>query len=328
MFPDYDDLILQSVLESVRWNQDLAVDALLGMSDPEYRSEQPPQPPAPVMSQEELDEQFARQLMLQEQEQHQRRWAAANPNAPAVYHSSRPHGTGAWNPPPQGGQQPQQSGTNPNMAELQEQFSKIAETGKKTFGNIFSKVKAKIQELDQGRPAGSGPPQGSNQGWPSPGGAPSAGAASYFPPPQPSQPQAQAAYYDPNPQPTAGVATGHTPSPARKSPPAGAVQGYDVGGSYTPPVSTSPSPPTSNQPQPTSIAPPATGSTASPGPIDAGKFGLLPKRPVSLLRDPGAPPIVPPSGSAPAAASAKVHHVDDDDDGLEYAENPFEEDKK
>ena len=27
----------QSVLESVQWNQDQAVDALLGMSDPEYK---------------------------------------------------------------------------------------------------------------------------------------------------------------------------------------------------------------------------------------------------------------------------------------------------
>lgn len=37
---------------------------------------------------------------------------------------------------------------------------------------------------------------------------------------------------------------------------------------------------------------------------------MLPKRPVSLLRDPSQP----------------VHHSDDDDDDeLEYAENPFED---
>jgi len=73
MFPDYDDLILcivlcsftlfninisrsQSVLQSSGGNQDRAIDTLLGMSDPEYRSEQPqPGPndnvnnPAPVL---------------------------------------------------------------------------------------------------------------------------------------------------------------------------------------------------------------------------------------------------------------------------------------
>lgn len=67
MFPDYDDLILcvldyrgssvviklnvnrQSVLESVGGNQDRAIDVLLGMSDPDYRSEQPPAA-APLVS--------------------------------------------------------------------------------------------------------------------------------------------------------------------------------------------------------------------------------------------------------------------------------------
>lgn len=44
----------------------------------------------------------------------------------------------------------------------------------------------------------------------------------------------------------------------------------------------------------------------------AGKIGMLPKRPVSLLPDPSAP---------------TPKHDDDDDDELEYAENPFEEHK-
>ena len=38
MFPDFDDAVLQSVLESVNWNQDAAIDVLLGMSDPSYVS--------------------------------------------------------------------------------------------------------------------------------------------------------------------------------------------------------------------------------------------------------------------------------------------------
>lgn len=59
LFPDYDDTILsvlvfssispdslsirQSVLESVEWSQDRAVDTLLIMSDPDYK----PEPPLP-----------------------------------------------------------------------------------------------------------------------------------------------------------------------------------------------------------------------------------------------------------------------------------------
>ena len=38
MFPDFDNAVLQSVLESVYGNQDAAVDLLLGMSDPSYVS--------------------------------------------------------------------------------------------------------------------------------------------------------------------------------------------------------------------------------------------------------------------------------------------------
>jgi len=87
-----------------------------------------------------------------------------------------------------------------------------------------------------------------------------------------------------------------------------------------PSLTSSPKPTTApaiQQPKPATIPAPATAAQ----PIDAGKFGLLPKRPVSLLRDPG------PAGSTPAPA--KTHNVaDDDDDGLEYAENPFEDGKK
>lgn len=36
MFPDFDDIVLQSVLDSVNGDQDAAVDLLLGMSDPSY----------------------------------------------------------------------------------------------------------------------------------------------------------------------------------------------------------------------------------------------------------------------------------------------------
>lgn len=61
-------------------------------------------------------------------------------------------------------------------------------------------------------------------------------------------------------------------------------------------------------------------SRASPGPgggsvpIDGNKLGLLPKRPVSLLR--------PETGSG---APTQMQRQESTDDDLEYVENPFEE---
>jgi hypothetical protein len=49
------------------------------------------------------------------------------------------------------------------------------------------------------------------------------------------------------------------------------------------------------------------------------KFGLLPKRPVSLLT---------PQSSATGTGTRRIEDEDDDDDELEYLENPFEESKK
>jgi len=62
--------------------------------------------------------------------------------------------------------------------------------------------------------------------------------------------------------------------------------------------------------------------------IEAGKLGLLPKRPVSLLRDPSATGSnSPPSASFHPQPTRQLPD-DDDDDILEYTENPFEETKK
>lgn len=148
MFPDYDDLILQSVLESVNGSQDAAIDALLGMSDPEYTSDTRHQ--EPVLTQTDLDEQLARRLMLEEQEAQQQQWAAQPPQpATPQRRNTRPYEVYQQQYHQQGALPP--AGERDTMAEFQEQINKIAETGKKTFGNIFSKVKAKIQEYDQGR---------------------------------------------------------------------------------------------------------------------------------------------------------------------------------
>ncbi|PPQ84587.1 hypothetical protein CVT25_015790 [Psilocybe cyanescens] len=337
MFPDYDDLILQSVLDSAAGNQDRAIDILLGMSDPDFQSETPQQQPAPqpVLSQTDLDEQFARQLVLQEQQQETQNWLQNHPDArqqqrpPAAYRSSRPQSAAAST------LFPQQQGQAERPSEFQDQFNKIAESGKKTFGNIFSKVKAKFQELETGRPANQQPSTSAQQ--------------PYQPQPQTwnpphAQPQTAAAYFDPNSE--------RSSSPARTPP---SVQGYDVCKyppilrrnpprfSLVPHPLASPEPPPSSssapsnqqqqlQPQPlpqlNTVPPPP--STSQGPPIDAGKLGLMPKRPVSLIRDPASTSAPGGAGAAAgssAAATPQQRHLldDDDDDGLEYAENPFED---
>lgn len=92
--------------------------------------------------------------MLEEQQQQQQRqqqWVNVNQRPPATY------------PSQQGG-----AASESTMGDFQEQFTRIAESkilllplitpssnihagGRKTFGTLFSKVKAKIQEFDQGR---------------------------------------------------------------------------------------------------------------------------------------------------------------------------------
>jgi hypothetical protein len=166
------------VLDSVGGDQDQAIDALLGMSDPNYQSERRPEEPRaqPLVScscyygnnstldipyfqsQTELDEEFARRLMLEDQERQQQAWIAQQP---AQYPQRQTQRT---NQQPSPGAATPPSGGGDTMGQ---QFSKIAEcefqtrqkiyhlddpyltAGKKTIGSIFSKVKAKIQEFDQ-----------------------------------------------------------------------------------------------------------------------------------------------------------------------------------
>jgi len=77
MFPAFDLMVLQSVLEATGGDKDQAVDSLLSMSDPDYAPSQQQAAPgggAPnqerqPQTQTELDEEFARQLMLEEEQQ-------------------------------------------------------------------------------------------------------------------------------------------------------------------------------------------------------------------------------------------------------------------
>lgn len=118
MFPDFDPIILNSVLESVSGDQDKAVDALLGMSDPSYKPTI--RPDAVIISkgptymytnldqvQTELDEEFARHLMLEDQSHQRAPWRPQYDNPTARTQAP--------------------DSTNDSVAQIQEQLGKFAE---------------------------------------------------------------------------------------------------------------------------------------------------------------------------------------------------------
>lgn len=349
MFPDFDDSLLSSVLQSVNGDQDLAIDTLLGMSDPDYVSQPLPQPEQHEPTQTDLDEQLARRLMLEEEQAAQNQWRPPQQEQGPQYYQSRQSAsrdraggdeTGRYTSTAQAVAPPQRD----TMTEFQDGFNKIAETGKKTFSSIVSKVKAKIQEYDQGQGASRQDTQptwgqSSQSSWG--GGQPtqSQSQSSYHDP----NPQHQESYYDPNPPVDSGIRGSGWQSPPRPSggnsntrtnsvptlapsatyiPPnfatkpipnptsvAGSSPTYAGSSTYSPLItgmSASPPPELARRSGDTPRSP-STG-VGTPGGIDATKFGLLPKRPVSLLREQPPPT-----------------HRDDSDDELEYTENPFEE---
>ncbi|KAJ8583469.1 hypothetical protein M405DRAFT_845796 [Rhizopogon salebrosus TDB-379] len=344
MFPDFDDSLLLSVLQSVNGNHDQAIDTLLGMSDPDYISQ-----PAPVPqeqrepTQTELDEQLARRLMLEEEQAAQHQWRAPQQGQGSQAYQPRRAATrgggddaGRYDNAAQGGNAPQRD----TMADFQDGFNKIAETGKKTFSSIVSKVKAKMQEFDQG----NGPSRQDTQptwGQPSQpswsGGQRQTNTSlqpQYQSTHHSSNPQYQESYYDPNPPDESGiygsVYTGQSPprpGGGNSNPSLVPNTTYITPNPATKPIPNSTSMTSNNSSTfigSSTYTLPATGMDTSPPSkfaqqsIDAPrppstgavKLGLLPKRPVSLLRE-----------QTPSQPSRR----DDSDDELEYTENPFEE---
>ncbi|KAN0091587.1 hypothetical protein V8E55_005153 [Tylopilus felleus] len=165
IFPDFDDAVILSVLESTDNDHDRALDVLLGMNDPSFAPPNPPPAqspnqfqPAPSsdaqrLSQEALDEQLARRLALEDQQATTQAWQPQPMQGQTMYqaYQPRPAGRNGWGGTPQGQPQTQGQGGRDTMAEFQEGFNRIAESGKKTFSSIMSKVKAKMQEFDQGQ---------------------------------------------------------------------------------------------------------------------------------------------------------------------------------
>ncbi|CAL1706191.1 unnamed protein product [Somion occarium] len=383
IFPDFDPVVLQGVLETVDNNQERAIDILLSMSDPSYVPPHQPEEPSshPIIAGEmdtSQDEALARQLALDDEEDRRRgrrqatgqSWPRRGAGVPAgvdetlgldqrqgirneVPYEVRTSGTAQ-------GQQQAQSGyvtgsERGDFQDFQETVSRIAESGKRTFSSVIEKIKAKINEYEQSGSPGSGSSNQQQQQGPPPSGqsrvpnpiyanSPSASSASPPPvsPPSGVNRHAASQAFAPMATPTATVTEynadwEHTTAgwkgdtvgagagtAAGASVNANPVKGYDVGGE-TPSLAqpSQPRPQTPSSPPPV-VSPSPRGSTDIPrppatqsgSPINAAKLGLLPKRPVSLLRS------QPPSETKPA----KEHDGDDDDD-LEYIENPFEEGK-
>ncbi|KAI0759838.1 hypothetical protein BD413DRAFT_650540 [Trametes elegans] len=317
MFPDFDVAVLQSVLDSVNGDQERALDILLGMSDPEYVSTQTAHPQAEPTSLD-LDEQLARQLMLEDQ-QHQQRHATGDSwprrDQTNVPYQARQAPDGQRPPPPEGG------AGRTDLQEFQRTMGQIAESGKRTFSSIVSKVKAKINEYEATRYSSSN--SSTTPQW---GTAPSTQLDRHTAS-QAYQPQIYGAHQpspSPQPEPPISLHDGSAPPAAQ-----GQVQGYSLDdppapapssvaasvpvpaaapAPTTPPAGARFSPAASPRPSGDVPRPPPTGSGS---PVNAAKIGLLPKRPVSLL-----------NANSPPATRPR-----DDDDELEYVENPFEERK-
>ncbi|KAH9176812.1 hypothetical protein EDB89DRAFT_2065594 [Lactarius sanguifluus] len=261
IFPDFDAAILYSVVDSVDGDQDRAVDALLSMSDPDHISAAAPAQP-PATTQTQLDEEFARQLMLedeqryardqiarqQQQQQQQQQQLRQFPYAQRTTTAGTPQQQARSGSPPS----PPSQRERDTMTDVQEQFNKLAESGKRTFSTLVSKVKAKVQEFDQSRNAQNPSPPGAGS---TPQQQPHASSG--------IDRHAQQAYYAPRLQ----------PSPRAEDP----TLSSSGSGASAPNTATD---------DPTAVpAPPATNTGRPPlsNAIDPGKIGLLPKRPVSLV---------------------------------------------
>ncbi|QRV94333.1 CUE domain protein [Ceratobasidium sp. AG-Ba] len=357
MFPAFDLLVIQSVLEASGNDKDQAIDSLLSMSDPDYVPAQtqstgggaPHQGREPTQT--ELDEEFARRLMLEEEQQAQggswppreQTYSHSN-NVPYQTYQSRRSGE---HQRPSGGQgggigdmandlqqqfrsfiggargtgtqsQPQTQGGS--GAGYQDQFNKFADTGKKTFNSIFNKVKQKMEEFD-----GRHPPDTQNMNQP----AQSGHWSNWQGPNVVQNPQQQTVYVQP-PAPPHSVFTAQSPPPASSH---GALNSNPYGTSSTnaQPDTNAALPASSGrwhyEPEPAPAAPaqlqaPATGTGATEEPrrsIDTSRLGLLPKRPVSLM-DVNANTRAP--APAPAPAASHTAELDSDEESLEYVDRP------
>jgi len=323
------------VLESCGGDQARAIDMLLGMNDPSYVSGEPAAP-----SQTELDEELARRLAQEDQEEFH-----ANVDMSVPYEARRQaagnrgpqrRSTGAWADAPGQGQygdgQYQQAGGRDTMTEMTEGFNRLAESGKKTFSSFVSKVKAKIQDFDQSRntnAAGSSAQQQDGYGEGPVGGQRNRTQPSYYGP---------QGGYDVGPGPETHDARSQRQTSMSQPPtiprPVPTDDDFEleyedvsnppiaIGSNRTAvsPAATSPISPAAVPERPSTETPrPPSTSSGTPPVIDRSKFGMLPKQSVSLL---------PATAPQTTRLRAQERVADDDEGGLDYVENPFDEEHR
>ncbi|KAK6905429.1 hypothetical protein I203_106258 [Kwoniella mangroviensis CBS 8507] len=177
MFPTVEISVIELILETSQGSTDRAIEQLLGMTDPEFKSDE--LGGTREDAQVDLDAQFARSLQMADEESYRQQQAE--------FHSRVNSGN---NPPPAGGlpyqprirrgqrqpaqaqpyseqdlfyqnrdqglddrygQQQQRDGNEgqnpPGMLAFEEKVEKFAEAGKQTLNSLFSRAKAKYSEF-------------------------------------------------------------------------------------------------------------------------------------------------------------------------------------
>ncbi|GAA5953518.1 hypothetical protein JCM21900_006189 [Sporobolomyces salmonicolor] len=376
LFPSTSDDILEAVLDAHGGDLGQASQTLLDMNDPEYKSSPSTDND---LSQLDLDAELARQLAredelhAQPQTRQERRQAlpasTSTPReqrAPLSYQAYVPksrrvqqqqggEGIGSWAPPAaQQQRQRQESGEDDKdeLDVLAENFSKLAEQGKKSFGSFMSKVKQQVGKLDEMIQQSASPSTSASSSDEPPALPPKShsvrsGGTWSAPSPLPRPADAPSRSASPSfvpellPRPSSSTSSRtQTPSPSRAS----------VNLTSAPAALTSSSTPSALAPTQVDIAskdlPSTSSSPAPPGrvaaPVDPRKdfsrIGLLPRRSVSLLDDDTKLPSTSSGSSrekvrsplsAPGDKEDKAGEDDGDDgdsDDLEYVRNPFDED--
>nr|XP_018266878.1 uncharacterized protein I303_00858 [Kwoniella dejecticola CBS 10117]OBR89036.1 hypothetical protein I303_00858 [Kwoniella dejecticola CBS 10117] len=184
MFPTVELSVIELILETSQGSTDRAIEQLLGMTDPEFKSDE--LEGTREDAQVDLDAQFARSLQMADEETyraqqaqfHSRVNSGNNPPPPGggglpYQPRIRRAGAGGQRPHPQqphnqdafyegytasdrdingleGRYGERNEGDNPpGMLAFEERVEKFAEAGKQTFNSLFSKAKAKYSEFQQ-----------------------------------------------------------------------------------------------------------------------------------------------------------------------------------
>ncbi|GAA5878690.1 hypothetical protein JCM1840_000201 [Sporobolomyces johnsonii] len=381
LFPSTSDDILEAVLDAHGGDLDQASQTLLDMNDPEFKSSPSTDND---LSQLDLDAELARQLAreddlhahAQQQTRQQRRQTAPpststqrEQRAPLSYQAYVPKsrrvqqqkggpagaGMGSWAPPAAQQQRQRQLSEEDDKDELDvlaENFSKLAEQGKKSFGSFMSKMKQQVGKLDEMIQQSASPSTTASASGQPPAPPPKShsvrsGGTWSAPSPLPRPADAPARSASPSfvpellPRPSSSTSSRtQTPSPSRAT--------FNVPSTSAAAASSSTlSAPAPAQADITSKDLPFTSSSPAPpgqaaAPVDPRKdfsrIGLLPRRSVSLLDDDTKVPSTSSGSSrekvrsplsAPGDKEDKAGEDDGDDgdsDDLEYVRNPFDED--